>query len=59
MTIAWGSSTHYSRATRTAVTTTWSFDRAFLTTLACRALPSELTDYAATSGVTTLPACAG
>ena len=59
VTIAWGSSTHYSRATRTAVTTTWSFDRAFLTTLACRALPSELTDYATTSGVTTLPACAG
>ena len=58
LTIAWDSSTHYSRATRTAVTTTWSFDRPFLTTLACRTLPSELTDYATTSGVTTLPACA-
>jgi len=56
LTVAWSTATHYDTGTNSAVTATWSFDRAHLVELACTQLPT-IPGGAAAQGVAELSAC--
>ncbi len=57
MTLAWDSDYRFETEQTTAVTSTWSFDRAYLLSLACPQVSAGVPAYATVVGVTSVPLC--